>query len=31
MAHPFEWNKGVRFYKRLKAKLAERSELPFAA
>ena len=26
MAHPFEWKKGVRFYKRLKAKIAARSE-----
>lgn len=25
MAHPFEWNKGVRFYERLKDKLAARS------
>ena len=25
MAHPFEWNKGVRFYKRLKDKIAARS------
>ena len=27
MAHPFEWKKGVRFYKRLKDKIAARSEL----
>ena len=31
MAHPFEWNKGVRFYKRLKDKIAARSELQLAA
>jgi hypothetical protein len=31
MAHPFEWKKGVRFYKRLKAKIAAREELPLAA
>jgi transposase len=31
LAHPFEWNKGVRFYKRLKDTLAERSELQLAA
>jgi hypothetical protein len=31
MAHPFEWNKGVRFYKRLKDKIATRSELQLAA
>jgi hypothetical protein len=31
MAHPFEWKKGVRFYKRLKAKIAARQELPSAA
>jgi hypothetical protein len=31
MAHPFEWKKGVRFYKRLKAKIAARQELPLAA
>jgi hypothetical protein len=31
MAHPFEWNKGVRFYKRLKAKIAARQELALAA
>ena len=31
MAHPFEWKKGVRFYKRLKDKLAARPELPLAA
>jgi hypothetical protein len=31
MAHPFEWKKGVRFYKRLKDKIAARSELPLAA
>ena len=24
LAHPFEWKKGVRFYKRLKAKIAAR-------
>ena len=27
MAHPFEWKKGVRFYKRLKDKIAARPEL----
>ena len=26
LAHPFEWKKGVRFYKRLKDKIAARSE-----
>ena len=31
MAHPYEWKKGVRFYKRLKAKIAARSELQLAA
>jgi len=31
MAHPFEWKKGVRFYKRLKDKIAARSELQLAA
>jgi hypothetical protein len=31
LAHPFEWKKGVRFYKRLKDKLATRSDLPLAA
>ena len=31
MAHPFEWKKDVRFYKRLKDKLADRSALPKAA
>jgi hypothetical protein len=31
LAHPFEWRKGVRFYKRLKDTLATRSELPLAA
>src|SRR4051812_28862663 len=31
MAHPFEWKKGVRFYKRLKAKLVAPQELPLAA
>ena len=31
MAHPFEWKKGVRFYKRLKDKIAARSELQVAA
>jgi len=31
MAHPYEWKKGVRFYKRLKAKIAARAELPLAA
>ena len=31
MAHPYEWKKGVRFYKRLKDKIAARSELPLAA
>jgi hypothetical protein len=29
-AHPFAWKKGVRFYKRLKDKIAARSELPVA-
>jgi transposase len=31
MAHPFEWRKGVRFYQRLKDKLAARSERQLAA
>jgi DDE superfamily endonuclease len=31
MAHPFEWKKGVRFYKRLKDKIAARSEPQLAA
>jgi hypothetical protein len=31
MAHPYEWKEGVRFYKRLKAKIAARQELPLAA
>jgi hypothetical protein len=31
MAHPFEWKKGVRFYKRLKDKIATRSALLQAA
>ena len=31
MAHPFEWKKGVRLYKRLKDKIAARSELQLAA
>ena len=31
LAHPFEWKKGVRFYKRLKAKIAARQELALAA
>lgn len=31
MAHPFEWKKGVRFYKRLKDKIAARTELQLAA
>ena len=31
MAHPFEWKKGVRFYKRLKNKIAARSEHQLAA
>ena len=31
MAHPFEWKKGVRFYQRLKDKIAARTELPLAA
>ena len=31
LAHPFEWKKGVRFYERLKAKIAARQELPLAA
>ena len=31
MAHPHEWKKCVRFYKRLKDKIATRSELQLAA
>ena len=31
IAHPFEWRKGVRFYRRLKDKIAARSELQLAA
>jgi hypothetical protein len=31
MAHPFEWKKGVRFYKRLRAKIAARRDLQVAA
>jgi hypothetical protein len=31
MAHPFEWKKGVRFYKRMKDKIAARSSLQQAA
>jgi DDE superfamily endonuclease len=31
MAHPYEWKKGVRFYRRLKDKLAAHSELQLAA
>ena len=31
LAHPFEWKKGVRFYKRLKDKIAVRPELQLAA
>jgi transposase len=31
LAHPFTWKKGVRFYKRLKAKIAARTELQQAA
>ena len=31
LAHPFGWKKGVRFYKRLKDKIAARSELQLAA
>jgi hypothetical protein len=31
MAHPYQWKKGVRFYKRLKAKIAARQDLPLAA
>src|SRR6266550_8613908 len=31
MAYPFEWKKGVRFYQRLKDKIAARSELQLAA
>jgi DDE superfamily endonuclease len=31
MAHPFAWNKGVRFYQRLKDKIATRSALQQAA
>jgi hypothetical protein len=31
LAHPFEWKKGVRFYKRLKDKIASRPALPRAA
>ncbi len=30
-AHPFTWKKGVRFYKRLKDKIAARQELQLAA
>jgi transposase len=30
-AHPFSWKKGVRFYQRLKDKLATRAQLPKAA
>ena len=30
-AHSFTWKKGVRFYKRLKAKIAARQELQLAA
>jgi putative transposase len=30
-AHPVTWKKGVRFYKRLKAKIAARQELQLAA
>jgi hypothetical protein len=31
LAHPFEWKKGVRFYKRLKDKIASPPALPRAA
>lgn len=31
LAHPFSWKKGVRFYQRLKDKLAQQKELPVAA
>ena len=31
LAHPFEWKKGVRFYQRLKDKIATRSDLQLAA
>jgi hypothetical protein len=31
LAHPFEWKRGVRFYTRLKDKIAARPELPLAA
>jgi hypothetical protein len=31
LAHPFEWKKGVRLYKRLKDKIASRPALPQAA
>jgi hypothetical protein len=31
LAHPYEWKKGVRFYRRLKDKLAAHSELQLAA
>jgi hypothetical protein len=31
LAHPFEWKKGVHFYKRLKDKIASRPALPQAA
>jgi hypothetical protein len=31
MAHPFQWRKGVRFYQRLKDKIAARSEPQWAA
>jgi hypothetical protein len=31
LAHPFEWKKGVRFYQRLKDRIATRSDLQLAA
>jgi hypothetical protein len=31
LAHPFTWTKGIRFYQRLKDKLAVRQTLPIAA
>jgi hypothetical protein len=31
LAHPFEWTKGVRFYQRLKDKIAARPQLQLAA
>jgi hypothetical protein len=31
MAHPLEWKKRVRFYKRLEARIAARQELALTA